>query len=824
METNRRTLLASAATTLAAGIAGCNALGESDAETEAETPTGTPKAEGGPGEAAASVDVAVAAEWNAMRAQVGDALSVARGGDTDTGAALIRRTFERFEGATGEYGAHEMLEATSEKNYSAFEEALGELRTEGLQTGDIARAREEAAIADTELTEAQRRLVGEKTAHVLALQSLGAAAYDATLLAVAGRFETAEATAESLKERFETAPVHDALQEADGDAYETFEDALEAVASAAEREDSEAVRTKVEEAATAALAGSYALADSEATASAGHIATLQARGWDAAALVSMGGPAKAFAHAASLCVYRARAADCRWLAARGETDRAATMAGDILAHFEGARAHEPLEETAHDAYEAFEAGLVELQSAIEADDSAAIETALGTVDSNLRTGIETFAGPNAALLEAAFFRARLADARERYRQGHHEAATSIAEGLFERFERNELDFHEAVEATSEALYERFEDRHLAGLIDAFENGDDEAVQTHYKGVHETLLEFETAAGTTATTSGAEGSYMAARAFDAAALDALGDDERAAAIAEDAFGHFEADPGGYHEALEEADESVYEAFENRLGAVATAAEDGEDVSPLAKQFNDEAVASVYAIVESAGGSETDAAVTLLQDTFAHFENARVHETLEATDHNAYETFEATLDGYLTALRDGDDVQAAAASFADAAQYAQFALVDAAEKLPLELELELAGDDGSKTEAEEASNLQGGPNVVESVPENADHVVDMTAIAFEPKELTVSEGDTVAWTHAAGEPHSVTALQSDLPEGAAYWASGGFDAEEAARTGWENKKGAVQSGQSFVYTFETTGTHEYVCIPHEDAGMVGTIIVE
>ncbi|MFW6437212.1 MAG: plastocyanin/azurin family copper-binding protein [Halococcoides sp.] len=27
-----------------------------------------------------------------------------------------------------------------------------------------------------------------------------------------------------------------------------------------------------------------------------------------------------------------------------------------------------------------------------------------------------------------------------------------------------------------------------------------------------------------------------------------------------------------------------------------------------------------------------------------------------------------------------------------------------------------------------------------------------------------------------------------------------------------------------TFETTGTHEYVCIPHETLGMIGTITVE
>nr|WP_309221830.1 plastocyanin/azurin family copper-binding protein [Halorussus sp. MSC15.2] len=84
--------------------------------------------------------------------------------------------------------------------------------------------------------------------------------------------------------------------------------------------------------------------------------------------------------------------------------------------------------------------------------------------------------------------------------------------------------------------------------------------------------------------------------------------------------------------------------------------------------------------------------------------------------------------------------------------------------------------------------------------------------------------MAFVHAAGEPHSVTAYGDKIPEGADYWASGDFDSQKAAETGWENGKGAVQSGQSFVHTFETTGTHEYYCVPHEAAGMTGKIVVE
>ncbi|WP_128905482.1 DUF5059 domain-containing protein [Halorubrum amylolyticum] len=822
VQPSRRDLLATGAAALAGGFAGCNTR----ADESNEEPEPTESRAEQTGQPTASVDAAVAAEWNAIRARLWDALSAGVAGESGTGAAVARQTFARFEEASGEHGAHETLETTSETNYAEFEEALGELRTAGLEADDIDRAREEATIADTQLAEAQRALAGETTAQFLDLQLLGVTARNAGFLAAADEFEAAATVAEGVAGRFEDAPVHDALESADGETYEAFEDALGSVVDAVENEDAEAVQSSAAAAFRAAIDGSYDLGETERAAGAGHIAALQARGWDAAAVASMGGPSSSFAHAAALTVYRARVADARWLAARGETDRAATVASDVFAHFEGARAHEALEEADGEAYEGFEAGLSDLQSAVESGDSSGIDDAVAAIDEHLVAGVGALAGANAPLLEAAFFRSRFADARERYRLGQHAVAASIAEDVFGRFEENELDVHETVESTSEELYARFEEEHLAGLIDAFESGDDAAVDTHYEGVQSTLREFATAAGSTPTVSGGEGAYMAARGFDAAVLDALGEDGRSQAIAQEAFERFESGAGGYHEALEEADDSVYEAFEDALGAIGTAADDGDDVYPAATEFNAEAVASIYAIVESGGGSQADAAATIARDAFAHFEEARVHELLEEADRNAYETFEAGLDAYLTALQEGGDVGAAADSFARGAQYAQFALVDGVEELPLDMDLAGAAAGGSESGGDDGgeSDLRGGPNVVEGVPEDADHVVEIRTVAFEPAELTVSAGDTVAWTWAAGEPHNVVAYEDGTPDGAAYWATGGFDSEEAARTGWENGEGAVQSGQSYVRTFETTGTHEYFCVPHEAAGMVGKIVVE
>jgi len=105
----------------------------------------------------------------------------------------------------------------------------------------------------------------------------------------------------------------------------------------------------------------------------------------------------------------------------------------------------------------------------------------------------------------------------------------------------------------------------------------------------------------------------------------------------------------------------------------------------------------------------------------------------------------------------------------------------------------------------------------------NLVEMTDdLKFEPAELTVSVGDTVTWETTGSVPHSVTAYESDLPDGATYFASGGFDSEEAARDAYPNE-GAVGDGETYEHTFETTGEYPYFCIPHE-SGMQGTIVVE
>lgn len=103
------------------------------------------------------------------------------------------------------------------------------------------------------------------------------------------------------------------------------------------------------------------------------------------------------------------------------------------------------------------------------------------------------------------------------------------------------------------------------------------------------------------------------------------------------------------------------------------------------------------------------------------------------------------------------------------------------------------------------------------------VDMTdELTFDPKQIQVSVGTTVTWENVGSIGHTITAYEDEIPDGAAYFASGGFDNEEAARDGYP-QQGNVLGGESYEYTFETAGEYGYFCIPHELNGMVGTVKV-
>ncbi|EMA24811.1 plastocyanin/azurin family copper-binding protein [Haloarcula argentinensis] len=131
----------------------------------------------------------------------------------------------------------------------------------------------------------------------------------------------------------------------------------------------------------------------------------------------------------------------------------------------------------------------------------------------------------------------------------------------------------------------------------------------------------------------------------------------------------------------------------------------------------------------------------------------------------------------------------------------------------------GGDGSDGGETESSDGGSGSEWTET------STVEMTdELAYEPKKIQVEAGTTVTFENVGSIGHTVTAYEDKLPDGADYFASGGFDSQQAAKDGYSNgQEGNIPKGESYEVTLETTGTYEYYCIPHEMNGMVGTIKV-
>jgi len=106
------------------------------------------------------------------------------------------------------------------------------------------------------------------------------------------------------------------------------------------------------------------------------------------------------------------------------------------------------------------------------------------------------------------------------------------------------------------------------------------------------------------------------------------------------------------------------------------------------------------------------------------------------------------------------------------------------------------------------------------------VGMTQTGYVPETVTIQAGDTVVWENTSTRRHTVTASSREaLPEGAEFFASGGYDSYAEAKDAWLDEFGGkIDTDETYSHTFEIPGTYPYVCIPHVDGGMVGTVIVE
>jgi len=86
-------------------------------------------------------------------------------------------------------------------------------------------------------------------------------------------------------------------------------------------------------------------------------------------------------------------------------------------------------------------------------------------------------------------------------------------------------------------------------------------------------------------------------------------------------------------------------------------------------------------------------------------------------------------------------------------------------------------------------------------------------FRPHGLWLEPGQVVRWVNReAANVHTITAYHPDngkpqrIPKTAKSWNSD-----------------YLMPGDSFQLVFDTPGVYDYCCMPHEDAGMVGRIVV-
>lgn len=113
---------------------------------------------------------------------------------------------------------------------------------------------------------------------------------------------------------------------------------------------------------------------------------------------------------------------------------------------------------------------------------------------------------------------------------------------------------------------------------------------------------------------------------------------------------------------------------------------------------------------------------------------------------------------------------------------------------------------------------GHDVVSEPKESREVVVntarfeESTEYHFDPHVTWVDVGGTVTWRLESGS-HTATAYHPGndqprlVPEGTEPWDSGTMSEE----------------GETFEHTFETEGVYHYLCKPHEQFGMIATVVV-
>lgn len=122
----------------------------------------------------------------------------------------------------------------------------------------------------------------------------------------------------------------------------------------------------------------------------------------------------------------------------------------------------------------------------------------------------------------------------------------------------------------------------------------------------------------------------------------------------------------------------------------------------------------------------------------------------------------------------------------------------------------GSGGARGDAGAGTGRSGPDRTVSG----GDHVGMTRDLRYAPNTLRVERGTTVTWENTSPIIHTVT-LDPDRAGDAAS-----VSVPEGARP---FNSGEMEPGETFSHTFEVPGEFLYFCVPHEAAGMIGTIVV-
>jgi plastocyanin len=117
---------------------------------------------------------------------------------------------------------------------------------------------------------------------------------------------------------------------------------------------------------------------------------------------------------------------------------------------------------------------------------------------------------------------------------------------------------------------------------------------------------------------------------------------------------------------------------------------------------------------------------------------------------------------------------------------------------------------------ATTLKELNDAARTILDVEDGVVNVVQNAFRPAVTEISPGDEVKFTIEQGV-HSITLYHPD---------NGGETRDLQLRApegveAWDSLN--IQAGETYTVTFDQPGVYDYFCRPHEDQGMVGTVIV-